>query len=55
VQPTQLSLLPGQVPAPPPMLLARLPEPQVAAAIGLLARLIATAATADVGEVAADE
>jgi hypothetical protein len=43
VQPTQLSLLPDQVPA-PPTLLAQLPEPQVHAAIGLLARLIAGAA-----------
>jgi hypothetical protein len=44
VQPTQLSLLPDQVPVPPPTLLAQLPEQQVAAAIGLLARLIAGAA-----------
>jgi hypothetical protein len=45
VQPVQLSLLPDQVPAPPPDLLAQLPQPQVAAAITLLARLIAQAAT----------
>lgn len=44
MQPTQLSLLPDQVPAPPPTLLAQLPEQQVHAAIGLLARLIAGAA-----------
>jgi hypothetical protein len=37
------------------MLLGQLPEPQVEAAIGLLARLIATAAAADVAKVAADE
>jgi hypothetical protein len=43
VQPAQLSLLPDQVPAPPPDLLARLPEPQVTAAIMLLAGLIARA------------
>jgi hypothetical protein len=43
MQPTQLSLLPDQVPAPPPNLLAQLPEQQVAAAVSLLARLIAKA------------
>ena len=43
MQPVQLSLLPDQVPAPPPDLLARLPGPQVAAAIMLLAGLIAKA------------
>ena len=43
VQPVQLSLLPDQVPAPPPDLLAQLPGPQVAAAIMLLAGLIAKA------------
>jgi hypothetical protein len=43
VQPTQLSLLPDQVPAPPPDLLARLPGPQVTAAIMALASLIAKA------------
>jgi len=43
VQPVQLSLLPDQVPAPPPDLLAQLPGPQVTAAIMLLAGLIARA------------
>jgi hypothetical protein len=43
VQPAQLSLLPDQVPAPPPMLLAQLPENDVAAAITLLAHMIAKA------------
>jgi hypothetical protein len=43
VQPAQLSLLPDQVPAPPPDLLAQLPGPQVTAAIMLLAGLIAKA------------
>ena len=43
VQPTQLSLLPDQVPAPPPDLLAQLPGPQVTAAITALAGLIAKA------------
>ena len=33
VQPVQLSLLPDQVPAPPPDLIAQLPGPQVTAAI----------------------
>ena len=45
MQPAQMSLLPDQVPAPPPILLAQLPESQVAAAIGELARLIAKTAT----------
>jgi hypothetical protein len=40
VQPAQLSLLPDQVPAPPPVLLAQLPGPPVAAAITLLTGLI---------------
>ena len=43
MQPTQLSLLPDQVPAPPPDLLAQLPGPQVTAAIMALAGLIAKA------------
>ena len=53
MQPTQLSLLPDRVPPPPHQLLAALPEPHVAAAIALLARLIATAAAGR--EVTADE
>ena len=40
MQPAQLSLLPDQVPAPPPVLLAQLPGPPVAAVITLLAGLI---------------
>jgi hypothetical protein len=43
VQPAQLSLLPDQVPAPSPDLLARLPGSQVTAAIMALAGLIAKA------------
>ncbi len=43
MQPAQLSLLPDQVPAPPPALLAQLPEPRIAEAVTLLARLIAKA------------
>src|SRR5580700_3472655 len=48
VQPTQLSLLPDQVPAPPPDLLARLPGSQVTAAITALAGLIAKAGQPEV-------
>src|ERR1700688_5112591 len=44
VQPVQLSLLPDQVPAPPPALIGHLPAVQVEAALVLLARLIAKAA-----------
>jgi len=44
MQPAQRSLLPEQCPAPAPMVLARLPEPEVTAAITLLAQLIAKAA-----------
>jgi hypothetical protein len=43
MQPAQLSLLPDQVPPPPPALNAQLPQAQVASAICLLARLIAKA------------
>jgi hypothetical protein len=39
------SLLPDQVPAPPPDLLTQLPQPQLSASITLLGRLIAQAAT----------
>ena len=49
MQPAQLSLLPDQVPAPVSNLLAQLPEPEVAAAIAELARLIATAAQTNGG------
>ena len=44
MQPVQLSLLPDQVPAPPPDLIGQLPGPQVDAAVTLLAGLIAKAA-----------
>jgi hypothetical protein len=40
VQPAQLSLLPDQVPAPSPVLLAQLPGPPVAEAITVLTGLI---------------
>jgi hypothetical protein len=45
VQPTQLSLLPDQVPAPPVNIINELPEPDVGAALAVLARLIAQAAS----------
>jgi hypothetical protein len=41
VQPVQLSLMPEQVPAPTPNVLAQLPDQQVAAAVAVLASLIA--------------
>jgi hypothetical protein len=41
VQPVQLSLMPDQVPAPAPSVLAQLPDQQVAAAVAVLATLIA--------------
>jgi hypothetical protein len=45
VQPAQLSLMPEQIPASPPEVMTSLPETGVAAAIRILARLIAHAAT----------
>lgn len=53
MQPVQLSLLPDQCPPPLPVLLAQLPEPDVAEALRLLAYLIAKAAVE--GEVGDDE
>jgi hypothetical protein len=47
VQPAQLSLLPDQVPALPPALIAQLPPARVAIAVTLLARLIAKASASD--------
>jgi hypothetical protein len=44
MQPMQLSLLPDQCPAPPPIAPAQLPEDRVSEAITLLARVIARAA-----------
>jgi hypothetical protein len=44
VQPAQLSLMPEQIPAPPPVVIVSLPETGVAAAIRIVARLIASAA-----------
>lgn len=53
MQPAQLSLLPEQFPPPPQVLLAHLPEPDVAEAILLLAHLVAMARAED--EVPDDE
>ena len=53
MQPAQLSLFPEQFPPPPQVLLAQLPESDVAEAIRLLAQLIAVACTE--GEVPDDE
>lgn len=44
MQPVQLSLLPEEYPAPPPMVFPQFPERQVTAAVTLLAGLIAKAA-----------
>ena len=46
MQPVQLSLLPEEAPAPPWMMFPQLGEQDVAAAVTLLARLIAAAASA---------
>lgn len=53
MQPAQLSLLPEQFPPPPHVVLAQLPEPDVAEAIQLLAHLVAMACAKD--EVPDDE
>ena len=45
MQSAQLSLMPEQIPGSPPEVILSLPETGVAAAIGILARLIAHAAT----------
>ena len=61
MQPVQLSLMPDQLPAPPPALTGQLPVPQAEVAISLLAGLIARAAAPDVAvmtapaEVSGDE
>jgi hypothetical protein len=55
VQPVQLSLLPDQVPAPPPALIGDLPAAQMEAALVLLARLIAKAAGTAGGTGGSDE
>jgi len=55
VQPAQLSLMPQVGATPPQDLLAQLPDPAVATAIGELARLIAAAAAPTTTEVVDDE
>jgi hypothetical protein len=55
MQPAQLSLLPTQLPTPPEVVLAELPEAGVREAIVLLARLIAKAAAGEHTGVAVDE
>ncbi len=54
MQPVQLSLMPDQLPAPPPVVVGQLPEPQRDEAIRMLAQLIAKAAAATAWQ-AADE
>ena len=49
MQPVQLSLMPDQLPAPPPAIASHLPGGQVRAAVVLLARLIARAASLPAG------
>ena len=49
MQPVQLSLLPDQVPAPPPELIGQLPGSRVETATTLLAGLMARAAVAPAG------
>ena len=55
MQPTQLSLLPEQIPAPVPDLIRQFPAPQVEAAMALLALLITRAAAGAAGTEAAGE
>ena len=55
MQPVQLSLMPDQLPAPPPDLIGQFPAPQVEAAMTLLALLIAKAAAGAAGAEAAGE
>ena len=54
MQPVQPSLMPEQIPAPPPEVIVSLPQSRVAAAVRVLARLIAQAAAAAMTE-AGDE
>lgn len=55
MQPVQLSLLPDQVPAPPPAIIGHLPAPQVDTAVALLAGLIAKAARTAAAEAEAGD
>lgn len=53
MQPVQLSLMPEEVPAPPPMGFGQLPEAEVTEAVTLLASLMAKATAGE--EAAGDE
>jgi hypothetical protein len=55
VQRVQLSLMPDQIPAPPPEVIGQLPAGQVDAAVTLLARLIAKAAGTAAARAGADD
>ena len=55
MQPVQLSLMPDQVPAPPPALAGHLPAVQMEAALVLLVRLIVKAAGPAAGAEDGDE
>jgi hypothetical protein len=54
VQPVQLSLIPDQLPAPPATLIDHLPAAQVEAAMVLLARMVAKAASPAGAEAASE-
>lgn len=55
MQPVQPSLIPELAPTPPRVLIGELPEPQLAAAVALLAELIAKATASTPGTEAGDE
>lgn len=55
MQPVQPSLIPELAPTPPRVLIGELPEPQLAAAVALLAALIAKATAPIPSEEAGDE
>jgi len=48
MQPAQLSLMPEQIPAPPPDVVVSLPEAELATAVRALASVIAKAAAAGI-------
>jgi len=54
VQPVQLSLMPDQLPAPPVTLIDHLPAAHVEAALALLARMVAKAASSARAEAASE-
>lgn len=55
MQPAQLSLMPQEGTTPPQDLLAHLPDPAVATALGELARVIANAAAPTIAEVVSSD